>query len=70
MGPFQLIIQGKTDRTLQPMQALISEPKFAGWNFTYSENHWSNLETMKEFVSELLVPWCAPSNGLALGFQY
>ncbi|KAK9916183.1 hypothetical protein WJX75_009771 [Coccomyxa subellipsoidea] len=57
MGPFQLIIQGKTDRTFQPMQALIIEPEFAGWNFTYSENHRSNLETMKEFVSELLVPW-------------
>lgn len=59
MGPFQVIIQGTTDRTLKPMQPLIKQARSAGWHFTFSDNHWSNLSTMKQFVSELLAPWCA-----------
>ena len=46
--PSQLIYQGKTTRCL---------PHFdfpAGWHLTYSSNHWSNEETMKEYIKHLL----------------
>ncbi len=26
-----------------------------GWDFTYSENHWSNFETTKCFVENIMV---------------
>ena len=70
MGPFQLIVQGTTVRTLKPMEKLMAEPRFEDWLFSFSDNHWSNLDTMKEFVSKLLVPWCASLVCLTTGFNF
>jgi len=28
-----------------------------GWDFTFSENHWSTLETTKRFVHKILLPF-------------
>jgi hypothetical protein len=29
--------------------------KNSGWDLTFSENHWSTLETMKQFVHKILL---------------
>ena len=47
--PPQLIYQGKTTRCL---------PHYdfpAGWHLTYSPNHWSNEETMKEYIKHIIL---------------
>jgi hypothetical protein len=31
--------------------------KEAGWHLTYSSNHWSNLNTCKDFVKKILEPY-------------
>jgi hypothetical protein len=51
--PLQLIFQGKTARSLPPRtpQAIASRI-----HLTFSENHWSSLETMKQFVNEIIMP--------------
>jgi hypothetical protein len=28
-----------------------------GWDLTFSENHWSSLETTKKFVTNILFPY-------------
>ena len=48
--PMQLIYKGKTKRSL---------PKHHfpdGFNVTYSENHWSNMEKSLEFFNEVIFP--------------
>lgn len=57
MGPLQLIFQGKTERSICDIKSVIEQERFDGWHFTFSNNHWSNLDTMKDFVTKLLVPW-------------
>jgi hypothetical protein len=52
--PFQVIFQGLTPRTLPPMNEGRHSCEAAGWNLTYSSNHWSTLETCKEFVDKIL----------------
>ena len=47
--PFQLIYQGKTPACL---------PKFkfpSDWNVTYTSNRWSNEQTMKAYIKEIIV---------------
>ena len=49
--PPQLIYQGKTTRCL---------PHYdfpAGWHLIYSPNHWSNEETMKEYIEHIILPY-------------
>ena len=49
--PVQLIYTGKTPRC---------HPKFkfpSGWNITHSPKHWSNEETMIEYVETIIVPY-------------
>jgi hypothetical protein len=31
-----------------------------GWDFTFSENHWSPLDTTKGFVHKILLPYLHP----------
>jgi hypothetical protein len=52
--PLQLIFAGKTARSL-PASTPVS--KAARVHLTFSDNHWSSLETMKQWVGELLVPY-------------
>ena len=49
--PPQLIYEGKTERC---------HPQFkfpAGWHITNSANHWSNEDTMKEYVEMIIIPY-------------
>ena len=49
--PSQLIYQGKTSWCL-PCVKFPDE-----WHVIYSINHWSNEDTMKEYVEYILVPY-------------
>ena len=49
--PPQVIYQGKTPGCHPKVTFL------APWNITHSESHWSNEETMLEYVDQVLVPY-------------
>jgi len=49
--PAQLIYQGKT---------MASLPRFVfpnDWDVTYTPNHWSNEDKMKEYINNIIVPY-------------
>jgi hypothetical protein len=52
--PLQLIFQGKTSACHPPATPESVEAKVL---VTHSENHWSNQETMQQWVRELLIPY-------------
>lgn len=52
--PLQLIFAGKTARVLPPETA---SSKAARVQLTFSDNHWSSLATMQQWVTELLLPY-------------
>ena len=52
--PLQLVFEGKTARS-RPEHT--SDTLSAGFHLTNSENHWSTLQTMQEYVNFLLEPW-------------
>jgi hypothetical protein len=52
----QAIYQGKTDQSLPPSR-LRHRSKHAGWHFTSTENHWSDLPSMKALVSKIIEPY-------------
>ena len=52
----QLIFQGKTSRVV-PKGEAAERLKFAGHHLTSTINHWSSLDTCKEFVLQVLKPW-------------
>jgi hypothetical protein len=52
--PLQLIFQGKTARSLPGATAA---SKAARAHLTFSDNHWSSLETMKQWITEVLLPY-------------
>jgi hypothetical protein len=54
--PLQLIYQGKTSRCL-PAGNYRSDPRFKGWQWNWSENHWANLATTKTHVNEIVEPY-------------
>lgn len=54
--PIQLIFQGKTNACHPPETA---ESRATHLHMTHSENHWSNLETMKQWIDEVLLPYAA-----------
>lgn len=54
MLPLQLIFQGKTDRC-HPNSTPASTA--ARVHITHSANHWSNVETMQQWVSSVLLPY-------------
>ena len=57
MLPMQLVYQGKTIRS-QPKGEVRKLLQLAGHVFTLNEkNHWSNEQTMREFVTEVLKPY-------------
>jgi len=53
--PFQLIFQGTTKRVLPKIRGTQIGLNH-GFHFTMTNNHWSNLESMQEFVNFILVP--------------
>jgi hypothetical protein len=52
--PPQLIFQGKTTQCHPPLTTA-AEGAFV--HLTHSENHWSNQETMQQYVREVIVPY-------------
>ena len=49
--PLQLIYRGKTPKC---------HPNFSfpsDWNVTHSENHWSNVSNMEEYIQTIIVPY-------------
>jgi hypothetical protein len=52
--PLQLIFQGKTSASHPPATP---ESHAAFVHITHSENHWSNQETMRQYVAEVIVPY-------------
>ena len=49
--PFQIIYEGKTSRCLPAV-------KFPpDWHATFGENHWSNEETMHDYLVKILIPY-------------
>jgi hypothetical protein len=50
----QLVFAGKTAASLPEVRAM---PKFAKWHFTFTDNHWSTLETTKDWVNCIFVPY-------------
>ena len=49
--PVQLIYQGKTQACL---------PRYVfpdDWDITYTPNHWSNEEKMKEYIHQIILPY-------------
>ena len=55
--PFQLVFTGTTDRSLPPRNEGRQMCEDVGWHLTYSNNHWSNLTTCKQFVEQILQPY-------------
>jgi hypothetical protein len=55
--PFQAIFTGTTYRCLPPQNEGRELCEEAGWHLTYSSNHWSNLDTCKDFVKKILEPY-------------
>jgi hypothetical protein len=54
MLPPQLIFQGKTAQCHPPQTAAAKD---AFVHLTHSENHWSNQETMQQYIREVVVPY-------------
>jgi len=54
MLPLQLIFQGKTERS---HPAPTASSKSARVHVTHSPNHWSSVETMQQWVENVLIPY-------------
>jgi hypothetical protein len=53
--PFQVIFQGLTLRSLPPKNDERVACEDNGWHLTFSSNHWSTLNTCKDFVNNILL---------------
>jgi hypothetical protein len=53
--PFQVIFQGLTPRSLPPKNDERVACEDNGWHLTFSSNHWSTLNTCKDFVNNILL---------------
>ena len=49
--PTQLVYEGKTSRCLPKLNF----PN--DWNVTYSSTHWSNEDTMQDYIDEIILPY-------------
>ena len=56
MLPPQLIFQGNTDLCL-PVPVVREQLEEKGWNFTHSHNHWANQRTIRDIVTNIIVPY-------------
>jgi hypothetical protein len=52
--PFQVVFQGLTSRALPPLNDGKRECVDCGWDLTFSHNHWSTMETCKNFIKTIL----------------
>ena len=54
---FQVIFTGTTSRSLPSMNLGRKTCEKIGWHITHTSNHWSNLDSCKAFVEEILQPY-------------
>lgn len=54
---FEVIFQGTTTKPWPKLQGGRKECELSEWNIFYSHNHWSPLQTCKEFVDRILRPY-------------
>ena len=54
MLPLQMIFQGETSRSLPPQTPEIVAAEV---HLTHSSNHWSNQETMKDYIKRIILPY-------------
>ena len=54
--PYQVVLTGKTTKCLPPKEdcKLLLD---LGWSITWSDNHWSNLETSKLLFDTVHLPY-------------
>ena len=52
--PLQFIYEGKTQRCEAKSTSQVTAAEF---HITHSQNHWSNLETMKQYIQKIIVPY-------------
>jgi len=45
---------GCTDACLPPNY---KDPEYMGWDFTYTENHWSNAYSMERYAEKIINPY-------------
>jgi hypothetical protein len=55
--PLQLVFKGKTPRSLPAGTTVQAVTQLDGWRLKFTNNHWSNLKTTKEWVTEILLPY-------------
>jgi hypothetical protein len=59
--PMQLIFKGQDkDRTKQKAVPALNEltvRRTAGWHLTQTYNHWSSLQSMKDYITRIIRPW-------------
>jgi hypothetical protein len=53
----QVVFIGTTHRCLPPSIEGKQKCINSSWHFTFSENHWSTLETTKDFVRKVLLAY-------------
>jgi hypothetical protein len=52
--PLQLVFEGKTEQCHPPLSDTARDAHF---HLTHSINHWSNQETMRQYITEIIVPY-------------
>lgn len=57
----QLIFQGGTLQCLKDVLFVHEEDRFMYWEITHISNHWSNQETMRQYIDRLLAPLVRPT---------
>ena len=63
--PVQIIYEGKTSRCLPTVKFPLD------WHATFSGNHWSNEETMHNYLVKILIPYIQEKcKNLQLGADY
>ena len=63
--PPQLIFAGTTTRSLPPKD-VIGHPRFKGWDFVYTESHWSNISTTIMLFDNIIGPYLAGRKGIVI----
>ncbi len=53
----QVVFTSTTHRCLPPSNEGKQKCINSGWDFTFNENHWSTLETTKDFVRKVLLAY-------------
>lgn len=54
---FKVIFKGITTKTLHKLEGIKKKYESSRWNNSYSDNHWSTLESYEVFVRKILRPY-------------